>query len=141
MDERANKKIVIDAGHGGDDSGAVGNGITEKNLTLEISKYIYDRLKELGVPVYITRTGDETIEPKARVNRILNAFGDNKDVIVLSNHINAGGANGKNVGKASSVLFTIGKKNFDLIMKFFFYTINLKKVDLFIKKVYNVINE
>ena len=94
MDERANKKIVIDAGHGGDDPGAVGNGITEKNLTLEISKYIYDRLKELGVPVYITRTGDETIEPKARVNRILNAFGDNKDVIVLSNHINAGGGDG-----------------------------------------------
>ncbi len=91
MDERTNKKIVIDAGHGGDDSGAVGNGITEKNLTLEISKYIYDRLKKLGVPVYLTRTGDETIEPKARVNRILNAFGDNKDVIVLSNHINAGG--------------------------------------------------
>ena len=83
--------------HGGDDSGAVGNGITEKNLTLEISKYIYDRLKELGVPVYITRTGDETIEPKARVNRILNAFGDNKDVIVLSNHINAGGGDGAEV--------------------------------------------
>ena len=60
-------------------------------MTLEISKYIYDRLRELGVPVYITRTVDETIEPKARVNRILNAFGDNKDVIVLSNHINAGG--------------------------------------------------
>ena len=60
-------------------------------MTLEISKYIYDRLKKLGVPVYLTRTGDETIEPKARVNRILNAFGDNKDVIVLSNHINAGG--------------------------------------------------
>ena len=97
MDERANKKIVIDAGHGGDDSGAVGNGIIEKNLTLEISKYIYDRLKELGVPVYITRTGDETIEPKARVNKILNAFGDNKDVIVLSNHINAGGADGQSV--------------------------------------------
>ena len=97
MDERANKKIVIDAGHGGDDPGAVGNGITEKNLTLEISKYIYDRLKELGVPVYLTRTGDETIEPKARVNRILNAFGDNKDVIVLSNHINAGGGDGAEV--------------------------------------------
>ena len=97
MDERANKKIVIDAGHGGDDPGAVGNGITEKNLTLEISKYIYDRLRELGVPVYITRTGDETIEPKARVSKILNAFGDNKDVIVLSNHINAGGGDGAEV--------------------------------------------
>ena len=40
-------KIVVDAGHGGIDSGAVGNGIIEKDLTLKISKYIYDRLKEL----------------------------------------------------------------------------------------------
>ena len=128
MDERANKKIVIDAGHGGDDSGAVGNGITEKNLTLEISKYIYDRLKELGVPVYITRTGDETIEPKARVNRILNAFGDNKDVIVLSNHINAGGANGRNVGKVSSVLFALKYKDFGLMLKFFFIREQLNEI-------------
>ena len=29
--------VVIDSGHGGIDSGAVGNGIVEKNLTLEIS--------------------------------------------------------------------------------------------------------
>ena len=128
MDERANKKIVIDAGHGGDDSGDVGNGITEKNLTLEISKYIYDRLKELGVPVYITRTGDETIEPKARVNRILNAFGDNKDVIVLSNHINAGGANGRNVGKVSSVLFALKYKDFGLMLKFFFIREQLNEI-------------
>ena len=77
--------------HGGDDSGAVGNGITEKNLTLEISKYIYDRLKELGVDVKMTRTTDETLSPTERVNRVLNAFGNSSDVIVISNHINAGG--------------------------------------------------
>ncbi len=92
-------KIVIDPGHGGEDSGAVGNGIIEKNLNLEISKYMYDRFKELGIPVYITRKDDETVSPTERVNRILNAFGNNKNVIVVSNHINAGGANGKNVGK------------------------------------------
>ena len=39
------KKIVIDPGHGGNDSGAVGNGIIEKDYNLMISKYIYDRLK------------------------------------------------------------------------------------------------
>jgi len=86
-----NYKIVIDAGHGGDDPGALGNGIVEKDLTLEISNYMYERFKELGIPVIMTRTTDETLSPNERVNRVLNAFGNNKDVIVLSNHINAGG--------------------------------------------------
>ena len=49
------KKIVIDAGHGGTDSGAVGNGIIEKDLTLKISKYMADRLKQLGANVTLTR--------------------------------------------------------------------------------------
>ncbi len=60
---------------------------------------MYDRLRELGIPTYITRTTDETIDSTERTNRIKNAFGTSKDVIVISNHINAGGANGKNVGK------------------------------------------
>ena len=62
-----NYRIVIDPGHGGEDPGASGNGIIEKNLTLDISKYMYDRFKELGIPVYITRTTDETISPTERV--------------------------------------------------------------------------
>ena len=86
-----NKKIVIDAGHGGTDSGAVGNGIIEKDLNLKISQYIYDRLKKLGLDVKMTRTTDETLSPTERVDRILNAFGNSSDVIVVSNHINAGG--------------------------------------------------
>ncbi len=40
----------------------------------------------------MTRTTDETLSPSERVNRVLNAFGNNSDVIVISNHINAGGA-------------------------------------------------
>lgn len=90
--------IVIDAGHGGNDPGSVGNGIVEKDLNLDISKYMYDRFKELGIPVKVTRTGDETLSPEERVNRINNAYGAKPNVIVLSNHINAGGGKYNNVG-------------------------------------------
>ena len=85
------KGVVIDAGHGGSDPGASGNGIVEKDLNLLISKYMYDRFRELGVPVTLTRDTDETLDQKERVRRVLNAYGDSKDVIVISNHINAGG--------------------------------------------------
>ena len=52
---------------------------------------MYDKFRELGIPVTLTRTGDETLDPTERVERILNAYGNNSDVIVISNHINAGG--------------------------------------------------
>lgn len=81
--------VVIDAGHGGSDPGAVSGNTKEKDLTLQISEYMYERFKEMGVPVYITRTTDETISPTERVNRILNGFGNRKDVVVISNHINS----------------------------------------------------
>ena len=68
------KGIVIDPGHGGADSGASSNGIKEKDYTLLISKYMYNRFKELGVPVSMTRTGDVTLSPKSRVNKIKGFF-------------------------------------------------------------------
>ena len=90
-DLRAIKGVVVDAGHGGDDPGAVNGNIKEKDFNLAVSEYIYKRLKELGIPTYITRSTDETLDRDERVNRILNAFGNDPNVIVLSNHINAGG--------------------------------------------------
>jgi LysM repeat protein len=92
-----NKKIVIDAGHGGSDPGATANNIVEKDYTLLISKYIYDKLKSLGVDVSITRDSDITLNPSDRVKKILNFYGNGKDVIVISNHINAGGGSGAEV--------------------------------------------
>ena len=57
------KGIVIDPGHGGSDPGAVGNGMKEKDYTLLISKYMYDRFKELGVPVKLKKDSDVTLSP------------------------------------------------------------------------------
>ena len=90
-------KIVIDAGHGGADSGALGNGLMEKDYTLLIAKYLKKRFDELGVSSKLVRDTDETVSPSERVNRILNAFGNSSDVLVLSNHLNAGGGDGAEV--------------------------------------------
>jgi len=91
------KKVVIDAGHGGLDTGAVGNGIVEKDLTLEIAKYIKKRFDELGIDSTLTREDDITLNPNDRVNKVLSIYGNNPNVIVLSNHINAGGGDGAEV--------------------------------------------
>ena len=58
---------------------------------MKISNYMYDRFKSLGVPVKIIRSTDETISPTDRTERVLNAYGNDSDVILISNHINAGG--------------------------------------------------
>ena len=55
---------------------------------------MYDRFRELGIPVAMTRTSDETLNQSTRVNRVLDAFGNGENVIVISNHINAGGGDG-----------------------------------------------
>ena len=111
------KKVVIDAGHGGSDSGAIGNGIIEKNLTLDISKYMYDRLKELGVPVKLTRNSDVDLPASERPQRVLDQYGNGKDVIVISNHINAGGAEGAEVIYALRNKDTLAKKILDELEK------------------------
>ena len=92
-----NVKVVIDAGHGGNDPGTSGNGLKEKDYTLLISQYMAERLKDLGYNVYLTREEDISLTPNERVNRIINAFGNNSDVLVISNHLNAGGAEGAEV--------------------------------------------
>ena len=90
-------KIVIDAGHGGSDPGASGNGILEKDYALKIAEYLNNRFKELGVSSVLVRTTDETLTPNERVNRILSFYGNRPDVLVISNHLNAGGAEGVEV--------------------------------------------
>ena len=120
--------IVIDPGHGGNDSGAIGSNMYEKDYNLLISNYMYDRLKELNIPVSITRNSDTTLSPKERTDEISSFYGNNPNVIVISNHLNAGGANGRNVGKVSSVLFALKYKDFGLMLKFFFIREQLNEI-------------
>ena len=111
------KKIVIDPGHGGSDPGAIGNNIIEKDLTLEISKYMYNRFKELGIPVKLTRDSDIDLTPSNRPQKILDQFGNSSDVIVISNHINAGPGEGAEVIYALRNKDTLSQKILDEIEK------------------------
>lgn len=107
---RAVRKVIIDPGHGGTDSGATGNNLLEKDYNLLISKYMYDRFKELGIPVAITRDSDTTLSPTDRVNTILNKFGNSSDVILISNHVNSGGGEGAEVIYALRNKDTLAKR-------------------------------
>ena len=54
--------IVIDAGHGGEDGGAVGvDGVTEKELNLEIALELADMLRAAGFEVVLTRDDDRLL--------------------------------------------------------------------------------
>lgn len=108
-EDRVTRKVVIDPGHGGTDSGATGNNLLEKDYNLLISKYMYDRFKQLGVPVAITRDSDTTLSPTDRVNTILNKFGNSSDVILISNHVNSGG------GEGAEVIYAL--RNKDILAK------------------------
>lgn len=88
------KKILIDPGHGGRDTGAIGpNGTFEKDNNLAVALYLNDILKEAGATVSLTRTTDVSIIPnyserddlQARVN-IANS---NKPDLFISIHHNA----------------------------------------------------
>ncbi|MCI6100276.1 MAG: N-acetylmuramoyl-L-alanine amidase [Selenomonas sp.] len=61
----AGKVIVIDAGHGGNDSGAIGpTGVMEKTVTLNIALRLQKLLEAEGATVYMTRSTDTEVSPK-----------------------------------------------------------------------------
>ncbi len=74
----AQKRILIDVGHGGKDSGAIGiNGIQEKDMVMNIANAILKLNKELGKPldIYLTRYKDTLISlsDRIRLAKILKA--------------------------------------------------------------------
>ncbi|MDD5654400.1 MAG: N-acetylmuramoyl-L-alanine amidase [Candidatus Omnitrophica bacterium] len=80
------RKIVIDAGHGGKDSGAVGRyGLQEKKVVLDIAKKLSHLLKEAGYDIIMTRDDDTFIPLSSRAG-IANR--NNADLFV-SIHANA----------------------------------------------------
>jgi N-acetylmuramoyl-L-alanine amidase len=83
---RGIKVVVIDPGHGGDDTGAIGRkGTREKDITLQIARRVKTLLEKHGIKVILTRNSDKTMDLIDRT-KIANAA--NADLF-LSIHCNA----------------------------------------------------
>lgn len=79
------KLIVLDAGHGGSDPGAQRAGVSEKDLTMQITNQLKKRLTQLGARVVMTRTDDSFVSLEDRVKITNQAQPD----LFVSIHINA----------------------------------------------------
>ena len=78
-------RIVIDAGHGGHDPGAIGGGKKEKDLVLQIAKRLKRQLKKRGYTVYMTRKNDRFLKLSQRTR-----IADKKDAkVFISLHANS----------------------------------------------------
>ena len=83
-------KVFLSAGHGGSDPGAVGNGLKEKDINLQIMLACQAELVRHGVTVVCSRTTDAN-DPVQQEVREANASGAD---IAVSFHTNAGGGDG-----------------------------------------------
>lgn len=80
-------RIAIDAGHGGDNSGAAGikTKILEKNYTLKMAKELEKELLLEGADVFMTRTNDTTLSMPERIALLKNYAPD----LLISIHLNS----------------------------------------------------
>lgn len=83
-------KIFLDAGHGGSDSGAIGNGIQEADITLKLVLKIRDYLisNYSNIQIMVSRDNDKTVSLDARTN-LANKWGAD---VFISVHVNSAAA-------------------------------------------------
>ncbi len=87
--------VVLDAGHGGRDPGAVAHGLQEKDLALDIVRRTASRLRERGVEVLLTREGDDFVELADRPDDANRRPG----ALFVSVHLNAIGGSARSTAR------------------------------------------
>ena len=95
-------KVCIDPGHGGYDPGTVGNGLVEKNLTLDICLKLKPLLEHNGIIVILTRDGDFAPghlegNPNSELRARVDIAEKNKVDLFVSIHVNVGGGSGEEI--------------------------------------------
>lgn len=86
-------KIVVDAGHGGVDPGAIGNGLIEEDVVLDVAKRVKPKLESLGAIVVMTRESDVYPSLAQRVD-LANSQNANAFISVHANSSTSSSANG-----------------------------------------------
>lgn len=87
------RKVFIDPGHGGSDSGAIGNGLNEKDIVLEISKKVGNILTQNGVTVEYSRKNDTYISLDGRA-QMANNWGASLFISIHANSASSSEATG-----------------------------------------------
>lgn len=85
LEKNSKNKVVIDAGHGGYDHGAMYGGHNEKDINLAVASKVEALLKQAGIATFMTRTEDRFISLAERVEIANNIDPD----IFVSLHSNA----------------------------------------------------
>lgn len=98
--------VVVDAGHGGHDAGALGKFTNEKTINLAVAKLLGEKLShEKGVRVVYTRSTDKFVTLQGRADVANKANGD----LFVSIHINSIDANNKNrTSVRGAAVYTLG---------------------------------
>ena len=86
-------KVFVDAGHGGSDPGALGNGLEEEALNLQVATKVEAKLKEKGIEVKMSRTSDNYISLQERAE-MANAYEADVFVSIHQNSASADTAEG-----------------------------------------------
>lgn len=78
--------VVIDAGHGGNDTGAIRDGVREKDLTLDVALRLERLIKASGLATKLTRSRDETVSLSTRAA----LANEERDCVFVSIHFDEG---------------------------------------------------
>src|SRR4051812_14162606 len=82
--------VILDPGHGGQDSGTIKNGMVEKELSLEVAQRVQRLLQERGLVVALTRADDSYV---SLLDRALMA-NNQPEAVFVSIHFDEAGRSG-----------------------------------------------
>jgi len=89
----SSQSVCIDPGHGGSDPGAVGNGLKESHINLDVGNRFHSILANAGYRVYMTRTSDATVSLSSRT-QYANNLGVDRFISIHCNAASSTSANG-----------------------------------------------